>query len=232
METKNVYQGLAKFQSAVAGVKRDATNPHFHNRYASLDNVVATIRPHMDAAGLCFMQLPGEINENGVAIETRIIHAQSGEYVSSCLVVPIAKRDAQGVGSAITYGCRYSLMAMLGIPPTDDDGEASIQRGNGQAPRTAKPAPAAKAPTAKAEPKKSTDSPAVARLKKQFTTAKMSPNVAFGRLRQEGMLPIDEVKIANQAQLDAFLARHDEETIDGWASVLDEILAMDKREAS
>jgi hypothetical protein len=37
------------------------------------------------------------------------------------------KRDPQGVGSAITYGLRYALMAVLGVPPTDDDdGEAAM----------------------------------------------------------------------------------------------------------
>ena len=42
--------------------------------------------------------------------------------------VPLSKKDAQGAGSAITYGCRYSLMSLFFFPPTDDDYEASIDR--------------------------------------------------------------------------------------------------------
>ncbi len=46
----------------------------------------------------------------------------------STLHVPLSKRDPQGVGSAITYGCRYALMATLGLPPVDDDGESAMDR--------------------------------------------------------------------------------------------------------
>ena len=42
--------------------------------------------------------------------------------------MPIAKLDPQGVGSATTYGLRYSLMASLGLPPLDDDAEATRQQ--------------------------------------------------------------------------------------------------------
>jgi hypothetical protein len=42
--------------------------------------------------------------------------------------LPLAKQDPQGVGSAITYGCRYALMASLGLPPLDDDAEATRQQ--------------------------------------------------------------------------------------------------------
>jgi hypothetical protein len=39
--------------------------------------------------------------------------------------MPVSKQDAQGVGSAITYGRRYGLMAMCGVPADDDDGHAA-----------------------------------------------------------------------------------------------------------
>ena len=36
--------------------------------------------------------------------------------------LPITKHDAQGIGSAISYGKRYGLQAIVGIPSEDDDG--------------------------------------------------------------------------------------------------------------
>ena len=41
---------------------------------------------------------------------------------SGLLHVPASKQDAQGYGSALTYARRYSLMAICGIAPEDDDG--------------------------------------------------------------------------------------------------------------
>jgi hypothetical protein len=52
-----------------------------------------------------------------------LLHRE-GQWLKSTLYMPIVKRDAQGVGSAITYGLRYSLMAVLGVAPTDDEPKA------------------------------------------------------------------------------------------------------------
>jgi len=48
------------------------------------------------------------------------MHA-SGEWIRSALYVPVTKKDAQGFGSAITYGRRYSLAAIVGVASDDDD---------------------------------------------------------------------------------------------------------------
>ncbi len=119
---KALATALLKAQGKLRGVLRDSTNPHFKNRYASLESVIDTIRPVLQECGIVFIQAPGLVNADGVmVIATHLIHAESGESFTSEIGLPIAKRDPQGAGSAITYGCRYSLMAMLGLPPTDDD---------------------------------------------------------------------------------------------------------------
>lgn len=114
---------IIKVQGELSGVKKDAVNPHFRNRYATLENVIDTARPALQEAQIAFVQAPGMVIDGSVEVTTMLVHA--GEWMRSTLHVPLQKRDAQGVGSAITYGCRYSLMAMLGLPPTDDDGEAA-----------------------------------------------------------------------------------------------------------
>lgn len=46
----------------------------------------------------------------------------------STLVMPLAKHDPQGVGSAITYARRYALGCMTGVvTEEDDDGNAASQ---------------------------------------------------------------------------------------------------------
>lgn len=117
---------LHKAQAAAEGVVKDATNPHFRNRYASLEAVIETARPALQESGIAFTQAPGAIVEGAIEITTMLLHT-SGQWMRSTLHVPLGKRDAQGVGSAITYGCRYSLMATLGLPPVDDDGEEATK---------------------------------------------------------------------------------------------------------
>lgn len=126
--TDNIYTALFKFQGLVRGVKRDSKNPHFKNNYASLEAVTDTIRPFMQDCGLVWFQSPGRIVDNSIEITTKIMYAPTAETMEFTMEMPLAKRDPQGAGSALTYGCRYSLMSALGLPPTDDDGEIAIDR--------------------------------------------------------------------------------------------------------
>jgi hypothetical protein len=79
------------------------------------------------------------LTENGLAITqtldyvgdkiliiTTLGHV-SGESMKSVLPVPLVKADPQTLGSAITYCRRYSLSAMVGICPIDDDAEMAMQ---------------------------------------------------------------------------------------------------------
>ena len=127
MEIKgNLARALFKAQGKLRGVGKDGANPHFKSRYATLENVTDTIRPVLQECGVLFIQAPGNVSEHGVIeITTHLVHPESGEAFSTTIGVPLVKRDPQGVGSAITYACRYSLMALLGLPPVDDDGESA-----------------------------------------------------------------------------------------------------------
>lgn len=132
---------LLTVQGSVQGVAKDAANPFFKSRYASLEAVIETIRKPMTDAGLIFTQAPGAIVNGAVEITT-MIASDSGEWMKSTLHVPLAKLDPQGVGSAITYGCRYALMATLGLPPLDDDAESAVSH----APKAAAKPPAKATP--------------------------------------------------------------------------------------
>jgi hypothetical protein len=61
-----------------------------------------------------------------VTVESRIIHT-SGEWISTTVTIPVTKPDAHGLGSALTYGRRYSVSALLAISADeDDDANASV----------------------------------------------------------------------------------------------------------
>jgi hypothetical protein len=143
-EIKHISAALLKFQGLVGGVGKSSANPHFKSRYANLETVVDTARPELQAVGIVFMQSGGAIVDGVMAMTTRLTHADSGEWIQGTMDICLGKRDPQGVGSAQTYAQRYHLMAMLGLPPVDDDGEGAIDRNN------TRPEPVATVPKAKA----------------------------------------------------------------------------------
>jgi hypothetical protein len=112
-------------QKAMEAVKKAATNPAFRTKYADLSEVVEAVVPALNAAGVGVIQNPGYDGEF-VTVQTTFIH-ESGASVTSTLRLRPTKPDPQGVGSAITYGRRYGLLAMSGAAPEDDDGNSASE---------------------------------------------------------------------------------------------------------
>lgn len=130
---------LVKAAAQLSPVAKDATNPAFRNRYATLDAIMEQVRPVLAAHGLAVVQSmtqPETVDGRvvGVAIETRILHT-SGEWIAGVVTLPVDKATAQGVGSAMSYGRRYGLSALLGLTADDDDGNAASQRPAASPPR-------------------------------------------------------------------------------------------------
>lgn len=132
------YQSESIASLADALVKAQAEMPHVikgtsgqvgqnrNYKYADLPSILDAVRPVLKAHGLTYLQTPLPC-DNGVLLQTRIIH-ESGEWIADGgLHMPAQKHDAQGYGSALTYARRYGLTAMLGIGTDDDDGKASTE---------------------------------------------------------------------------------------------------------
>lgn len=115
---------LSKAQGQIKGAVKDSANPFFKSRYADLASVVEAIRAAFSANGLSYLQITEPSERDEVRVETVILHS-SGEWIScGTFAVPVTKSDAQGYGSALTYCRRYSL-ALVGVAPEDDDGNAA-----------------------------------------------------------------------------------------------------------
>jgi hypothetical protein len=120
-----IIPAFIAFQSDMPAVPKDSENPAFtrgdkKSKYASLGGITEAMRPHLKANGLGVTQYMGY--RDGVQLMfTRIMHT-SGQWMEDdgYLINP-TRNDPQGMGSAVTYGRRYTLGASLGIITEDDD---------------------------------------------------------------------------------------------------------------
>lgn len=119
---------LAKAQGQIEGAKKSSSNPFFKSKYADLAECWNTCREALTANEISVIQMPEEINENGRLNITTMLAHSSGQYISSTLTMTVTKLDPQAIGSAITYGRRYALAAMVGLAQEDDDGEKAMER--------------------------------------------------------------------------------------------------------
>ena len=135
---KNLAKALVKFQGEVKDPAKNEKNPFFKSKYVPLDALIEAVRPTLSANGL------------SISLKTIILH-ESGEWIESDLFsLVIAKADAQGAGSGVTYARRYQLGAVLNIGWTDDDDGNSISGHEVKTAPAPKPTPT---PTPKPTPK-------------------------------------------------------------------------------
>lgn len=123
-DINDLATALSKAQGEILDAAKGADNPYFKSKYADLAAVRGVIREPLAKHGLSLVQLPKTV-DGGVEVETMLIHA-SGQFIKSCLFMPAAKGDAHGIGSAITYARRYSIMSILALATEDDDGNAAV----------------------------------------------------------------------------------------------------------
>jgi hypothetical protein len=118
---KTIYAALVAAQRDFAPALKLATNPHLKARYADLASCIHAVVDALNGHGIYLLQR-AETEADTVSVTTIFLHESGETLEAGRLTLPVAKRDPQAYGSAITYARRYSLMSACGIAPEDDDG--------------------------------------------------------------------------------------------------------------
>ena len=108
-------------QAGLAPALKDADNPFTRSRYATLNSVMEACREALTSNGIWLTQFPVPADPGFLGLVTKLVHAATGQWQSSFLVMPLPKADPQGYGSAITYARRYAISALVGIVTEEDD---------------------------------------------------------------------------------------------------------------
>ena len=138
-QINEIAAALAKAQALIKGAEKDRLNPHFKSQYATLDSVWKACREPLTANGLSVVQTI-ETGEHGPVMESILLHS-SGQWISSTLAIRGDLDNVQKLGSVLTYLRRYSLSALVGVAPTDDDdgNEAAAGPMHSQRPAQSRP---------------------------------------------------------------------------------------------
>lgn len=121
---QSIYGALAAAQQQMGKALKSANNPHFRSKYADLASVMDACMPALNDNEIAVVQ-PMVETEFGRYVQT-VFHHSSGEKLECSIPLIVSKDDMQGLGSAMTYARRYGLMALAGIAPEDDDGNAAV----------------------------------------------------------------------------------------------------------
>lgn len=115
-----VWIALQTFQEQIGKVVKDAKNPHFQSKYATLEQVIDALKEPCAKAKIGYQQWA-----DGLDIHTRVFMLDdAGDYIEQVLEM-VLDANPQRMGSAITYYRRYSLGLIFNLQFADDDGNAA-----------------------------------------------------------------------------------------------------------
>lgn len=118
---------LAKAQGEILGAKKDSSNPFYKSKYSDLSSVWEACRAPLSKNGLSVSQMI-ENRESGDVLHTMLLHS-SGQWLSSEMQIRIKSdgktNELQALGSCITYLRRFSLAALVGVAPADEDDDGN-----------------------------------------------------------------------------------------------------------
>lgn len=126
--TSGLARALAAFQAEMPIIPKNQkakvptkAGGSYEYTYAGLPDVSAVVMPLLTRHGLAFSVCP-RVTEHGGEVVGVLLH-ESGERLEASL--PLFGRQAQEIGSALTYARRYLLGCMTGVV-TDDDDDGSL----------------------------------------------------------------------------------------------------------
>jgi hypothetical protein len=124
-----ILPALFKVKQQLKAVAKTSNNPYFKSRYADLNSHIDAVEDLLQENNLLLLQ-PTTVDESGGNyVTTRITEAKTGQFVESTIKL-IGETDMQKVGSAITYGRRYTLGSLLSMKAEDDDGNLASGKSN------------------------------------------------------------------------------------------------------
>lgn len=126
---KNLLKALAKFNTLCGPIVKDANNPFFKSKYATLDAIQEHIRKPLAEAGLVVTQPTRWVDGQAIVVST-VYHVETGECLYSEFPVVVGKHTAQDYGSAVTYAKRYSLTGLLNLIVCDEDDDGNKASAN------------------------------------------------------------------------------------------------------
>jgi hypothetical protein len=121
-ETGGIVAALVAFQSELPKIGK--VSQAQYGAYADLADVSTVLLPALALHGIAYTaRLVQDDDDNRLTLVASLRH-ESGETIESQW--PIALQGPQAMGSAITYGRRYCLLAMCGAHPAGEDDDAQL----------------------------------------------------------------------------------------------------------
>lgn len=118
-ECGELVKALAAAKKNFKAIKKESVNPYYKSKYSDLSVLIEATQDPLADQGLVIVQSP-RLEGEFVVVTTLMMHT-SNQWMRDELAMLMAKADAHGEGSAITYARRYAYQSFLSIAAEEDD---------------------------------------------------------------------------------------------------------------
>jgi len=123
-ENESIYLKLARVQSKIGAIHKDAKNPFHKSNYESLEAILSALTPLLSDEGLALFNNVEHSENIGLVLKTTLTNGVDNLEVI-CPLAADGKNMMQAYGSAISYSRRYNLRNMFNLITTDEDAESA-----------------------------------------------------------------------------------------------------------
>ena len=129
---KNLAEALLRVQGQLKPIIKDANNEYLRSRFATLSNVLEAVRGPLLANSVLLLQRTVDSEPGFVSVQTMLVHAPSGEFISGITSIPLPENAdgkvnmGQQTGALISYARRYAITCMLSLSIIDEDNACSV----------------------------------------------------------------------------------------------------------
>lgn len=118
--------GIQEFAKAFIIAKRSfkgtGKESKGHNyTYANLDSVYGAVEEALNKNEIFIYHYAQYLGNNETVLNTRLMHAPSGQYIEDTRLLESEKPGNQAKGSANTYMRRYAVLSLCALSTADDD---------------------------------------------------------------------------------------------------------------
>lgn len=110
---------LIAFQLEIGPIIKKGDNKFFDASYAKLEDIRETCNPVLVKHDLVVTNYSA-FHEGRVVITVRVFH-KSGQWMEADIPLKPAQDNPQGLGSTLSYGQRYGVVALLNLATVEDD---------------------------------------------------------------------------------------------------------------
>ena len=137
---KNLNKALGEAQNEFLPAVKAEENKYVGYKYVPLEAIIAAVRPSLTKHHLTVSQFPvTNLEEKTIAVYTRMVHWDSGEWVQNELNLPAElalgkdgapKFNQQTIGGSQTYAQKYAYKAICGVPDSEEMIDSTEDKGD------------------------------------------------------------------------------------------------------